>query len=463
MVHAGPIGPLHGHKRPVTFTRMPERSRAPHPLNFMLVGYAATALLVTTACGNTPEQPGGAGGEATGGSSGTSSVGTGGSGGTSATGGAGTGAFGGGLGSAGASVAGSGGTGAGHGGMPAAAGAAAMGGSAGGAAPAAGGAAGSSGATSGAGGVAVGGTSGSAGASFAGAAGSGGNGGSAAGGGSAGTGASGAAGSAPVTCPSPALKAGDTNKTIQVGSDSRTYILHVPSKYDGTKATPLVVDFHPLGGSGSSEEGSSPYKSLTDAEGVISAYPNGKSGPSGGAWNVGPCCVANVDDVAFAKALVADVEKVACIDTKRVYAVGFSMGGGMSHYVACHAADVFAAVAPAAFDLLKENQDACTPARPITVVSFRSTGDPVVTYSGGASSAVAGMPVTFLGAKGTFAKWAAIDQCTGSPSAEDSNGCSTYSSCAGGVQVTLCTKQGGTHEAGNANVGWPTLKKYTLP
>jgi polyhydroxybutyrate depolymerase len=248
-----------------------------------------------------------------------------------------------------------------------------------------------------------------------------------------------------------------------VGGTSRTYILHVPSKYDGTKPVPLVVDFHPLGGSGSSESGSSPYKAQTDPEGVITAYPDGKRGPSGGAWSVGPCCVADTDDVAFAKALVADVEKVACIDSKRVYAVGFSMGGGMSHYVACHAADVFAAVAPAAFDLLKENQDTCTPPRPITVVSFRSTGDSVVSYNGGYSSVVAGMPITFLGAKGTFQKWAAIDQCTDSPSAEDSSGCSTYSSCKGGVQVTLCTKQGGTHEPGNAKVGWPLLKKYTLP
>ncbi len=226
---------------------------------------------------------------------------------------------------------------------------------------------------------------------------------------------------------------------------------------------PLVVDLHPLGGSGASESGSSPYKAQTDPEGVITAYPDGKSGPSGGAWNVGPCCVTGVDDVAFAKALVADVEKVACIDPKRVYAVGFSMGGGMSHYSACHAADVFAAVAPAAFDLLKENEDGCTPPRPITVVIFRSTGDPVVPYSGGLSSVVSGMPITFLGAEGTFQKWAEIDSCTGSPSAEDSNGCSTYSSCGGGVQVTLCTKQGGTHEPGNATVGWPLLKRYTLP
>jgi polyhydroxybutyrate depolymerase len=265
------------------------------------------------------------------------------------------------------------------------------------------------------------------------------------------------------SCPAPALKAGDMNKTIQVGGQSRTYVLHVPAKYDGSRPAPLVVDFHPLGGSGPSERSGSPYPAQTDPEGVVMAFPSGLSGPSGGAWNVGPCCVANVDDVAFARALVADVEKTACIDTKRVYAVGFSMGGGMSHYVACHAADVFAAVAPAAFDLMKENQDGCQPARPITVISFRGTADPLVPYAGGASSVVPGMPVTFLGAKGTMDKWAQLDQCTGSASAADANNCSTYSSCKDGVQVTLCTKQGGGHEPGNASVGWPVLKKYTLP
>jgi polyhydroxybutyrate depolymerase len=200
---------------------------------------------------------------------------------------------------------------------------------------------------------------------------------------------------------------------IQVGGMTRSYILHVPTKYDGSQPVPLVVDFHPLGGSGSSERMGSPYPAQTDAEGVVMAFPTGLSGPSGGAWNVGPCCVANADDVAFARALVADVEQSACIDPKRVYAVGFSMGGGMSHYIACHAADVFAAVAPAAFDLLEENVGDCKPPRPISVISFRGSSDPIVPYAGGPSSVVAGMPVTFLGAVGTFQKWAELNQCTG--------------------------------------------------
>jgi polyhydroxybutyrate depolymerase len=173
--------------------------------------------------------------------------------------------------------------------------------------------------------------------------------------------------------------------------------------------------------------------------------------------------VANADDVGFARELVADIQQVACIDPKRIYAVGFSMGGGMTHYLACHAADLFAAFAPAAFDLLDENVGDCNPPRPVPIMAFRSTADPIVPYEGGYSAVVSGMPITFLGAADTFSTWASKNQCTGSPSAEDSHGCSTYSQCQDGVEVALCTKQGGGHEAGDASVGWPFLKRFTLP
>jgi polyhydroxybutyrate depolymerase len=265
------------------------------------------------------------------------------------------------------------------------------------------------------------------------------------------------------TCPSPGLEAGDTTESVQVGSANRSYVLHVPGQYSGTTPVPLVVDFHPLGGSGSEERAGSPYPALTDPEGVIMAFPSGLRGPSGNAWNVGPCCVDDADDVAFARALVAQIEQTACIDPRRVYAVGFSMGGGMSHYLACHAADVFGAVAPAAFDLLEENVAGCTPSRPITVISFRGTSDPVVPYQGGYSGLVSGHPVNFLGAEGTFQKWAELDGCTGSPSATDSDGCQSCPSCQGGVEVVLCTKQGGGHEPGNASVAWPVLGRHRVP
>lgn len=266
---------------------------------------------------------------------------------------------------------------------------------------------------------------------------------------------------APINCPSGALKAGDTARTLLVGSTSRSYVLHVPSAYVGTGPVPLVVDFHGLGGSGAQESTSSPYPAQTDPDGVVMAFPTGLSGPSGVAWNLGSCCVANVDDEAFAKAVVADVESVACIDPKRVYAVGFSIGGGMTHVLGCKAADVFAAIAPAAADLTVENP--CAPSRPIPVIFFRGTADTNVPYGGGSVSPIPTMPLTSIGAQPTFQKWASLDACTGSPSAEDANGCSTYSNCGAGVTVTLCTKQGGGHEPGNASVAWPVLKRYSMP
>lgn len=263
-----------------------------------------------------------------------------------------------------------------------------------------------------------------------------------------------------VGCPSPALEPGDTSVTLQVGTVSRSYVLHVPATYEGSVPVPLVVDFHGIGGTGWTQLEESPYPDVTDPDGVVMAFPDGLSGPLGSAWNMGPCCVADVDDLAFARALVADVQQAACIDADRVYAVGVLTGGGLVQHLACRAADVFAAVAPAAFDLLEETVDDCDPSRPVTVLSFRGTEDARVPYEGGPSSVVPGMPITFLGAEGTFERWAEIDACTGSPSTEDANGCSFYSGCPSGIEVALCTDHGGAESPGDAFIAWPLLSRH---
>jgi polyhydroxybutyrate depolymerase len=270
------------------------------------------------------------------------------------------------------------------------------------------------------------------------------------------------AGGGPSACLAPALSPGDSVRTLLVNGTRRSYVLHVPPAYDGLRAVPLVVDFHGIGESGTSALTSSPYPEHLDPEGVLMAFPDGLRGPAGTGWNVGPCCVADVDDVAFVRAVVAHVRELACIDASRVYAVGVLTGGGMAHYAACHAADVFAAVAPAAFDLLEENVGACAPSRPISVVSFRGTENTRVPYEGGPSALVPGMPLTFLGAEATFEAWGAINGCSGSPSPADANGCSSYTGCAGGADVMLCTKQGGGEEPGDPRIAWPVLSRHTL-
>ncbi|WP_437997403.1 PHB depolymerase family esterase [Sorangium sp. So ce185] len=268
-------------------------------------------------------------------------------------------------------------------------------------------------------------------------------------------------GDAAAACPATTLSIGDNDRTLTVGDTTRSYVVRLPASYTGASPLPLVLDFHTLGGTSAAEAEASGYRELAESEGFIVAWPQGVDG----AWNIGPCCTSSrdVDDVAFARALVQEVQAEACVDVKRVYAVGVANGGGMAYHLACNAADVFAGVAPSAFDLLAESEQPCQPARPVTEISFRGTADALVPYEGGAQQAPNGANITFLGAVGTFERWAELNQCTGLPSAADESGCSTYSSCAGGVAVTLCTAQGGGMAWGSAEIGWATLKRHSLP
>ena len=186
------------------------------------------------------------------------------------------------------------------------------------------------------------------------------------------------------------------------------------------------------------------------------AFPDGIDN----AWNIGPCCTNSreVDDLGFAKAMIESVVADGCIDLSRVYATGFSMGGGMSHFLACNAADVFAAVAPAAFDLLEPEDPPCSPSRPISVLSFRGTADSVVPYEGGPGS---GGRVAFQGAQQTLERWAQINGCTEEVVNEGS--CAYYQNCSSGAEVGLCTQEGGGHAPGDASVGWAFLSRFSLP
>ena len=264
----------------------------------------------------------------------------------------------------------------------------------------------------------------------------------------------------------PMLAAGNGSGTIMVGSTQRKYLTHVPRSYDGTKPVPLLLDFHPLGMDAAYQRSNSGYAALADREGFLVIYPDGVNP----AWNVGPCCTQSrtVDDVGFAKALVEKFKADACIDSKRVYAAGFSNGGGMTHHLACNAADVFAAFAPAAFDLLVEEEQPCKPVRPVPIKMFRSTNDAIVPYAGGASTPptiIVGYrldEIHFRGAVATFEHWAKLGSCMDS-AMDTGMGCKTHKQCAAGVEVTLCTSMTAGHKTGPAEQGWEFLKRFTLP
>jgi hypothetical protein len=97
------------------------------------------------------------------------------------------------------------------------------------------------------------------------------------------------------------------DKTVNLthGDRSRSYLLHLPTGYDSTVALPLVLDFHGLSGTSSQQAGFSGFRAQADKAKFLVAWPQG----IGNSWNAGACCGTSqseaVDDVAFAKAVVA--------------------------------------------------------------------------------------------------------------------------------------------------------------
>src|SRR4029079_13686640 len=100
----------------------------------------------------------------------------------------------------------------------------------------------------------------------------------------------------------------------------------------------------------------------------------------------------------------------------------------------------------------------CTPSRPISVLTYRGTADSTVPYAGGKGPSG---KITFLGAQGSFQRWAGLDGCSTATSSDGE--CTYYKTCTAGVEVGLCVKQGGGHAPGDANVGWSFLSRFSLP
>jgi polyhydroxybutyrate depolymerase len=203
---------------------------------------------------------------------------------------------------------------------------------------------------------------------------------------------------------------------------------------------PLVFNFHGYTSNAMQEQLLSKMNAKADDAGFIAIFAEGTGNPQ--SWDAGACCgqaVQNaVDDIGFVKDMLATATQRLCIDQRRIFATGMSNGGFLSHRLGCELADTIAAVAPVASVL---GMPSCTPSRPMPVLHFHGTADPLVPYGGSPSLGFPSVPDTFAG-------WAMRDQCTDMPSQTFSMGdshCSSYLHCAGGAEVTLCTIDGGGH------------------
>lgn len=174
--------------------------------------------------------------------------------------------------------------------------------------------------------------------------------------------------------------------SIAHGSRQRTASIYVPPTYSASKPAPLVLAFHGGGGNAANAQRTVQMKQHADRHGFIIAYPSGTGRFKDRllTWNAWNCCAYamqnNVDDVGFARELIAELKRRYSIDAKRIYATGLSNGGMLSYRLACEISDQIAAIAPVAGSL---NTDSCRPREPVSIVIFHGTEDQYVLYEGG--------------------------------------------------------------------------------
>ncbi len=208
--------------------------------------------------------------------------------------------------------------------------------------------------------------------------------------------------------------------TLNVSGTDRTYYVQLPSSYDVSKPYPLIFQFHPWGGS--ADQALTMYQLNSKIPDAIYVTPQGLQAGTGGlGW-----ANTNGQDIAFTKAMLADVQSKYCVDNARIFSVGFSYGGMMSFAVGCEMSDVFRAIAPMSGSLYSD-------------FNCKGTGPHVAMWgSHGLSDTV--VPI----ADGRAARDKILQQnhCGTTTTPVDPSPCVKYDGCDPGYDVTWCEWDG---------------------
>ncbi|KAK2761253.1 hypothetical protein FQN54_001775 [Arachnomyces sp. PD_36] len=188
-----------------------------------------------------------------------------------------------------------------------------------------------------------------------------------------------------------------TVHTLTSSDRTRSYWVHEPDEFDESKTYPVVLAFHGSSHIGVGFDGAALELDIRLSLPIIPTdysadrffvYPNGE----GGAW-AGPTYgeVSVDEDLQFINDLLADLksEYEGAIDSNRIYATGFSNGGGFVATLACdeEVGGQFAAFAPVAGSFYTDvngTEGSCNPARsPLPILEIHGGVDDTVFYDGG--------------------------------------------------------------------------------
>ncbi len=239
---------------------------------------------------------------------------------------------------------------------------------------------------------------------------------------------------------------GDYFDVLSSGGYDRTFKLHVPPNYQADTPMPLVLVFHGRGSNAFDAETYLQFNPLANQHGFIVAYPQATGSPS--TWEDLPESesLSEVDDVQFVQEIIDYLSSQLSIDAQRIYAVGFSNGGGMANRLGCDLSKTIAAIAPVAGTYYFYED--CQPNRPIPVISFHGLQDEIVPFEGTTHIEYVNLPEVPIWA----AAWAERNACSPEATNESKGGViikDIWSECAEDSEVILYSLPLDSHN-------WPT-------
>lgn len=234
---------------------------------------------------------------------------------------------------------------------------------------------------------------------------------------------------------------------VSRGHATRSYIVHIPAVYKSDHPEAVVLVFHGHGGDATDTDANSGFSQLAEQRGFIAVSPQGLLDDDGlPFWaSIGPIDYG-IDDALFVSDLLTKLQTDFCVDPHRIYATGFSNGGGMSGFLACKMAGRIAAFAPISGNYYAL-PDGCHPGRAVPILEIHGTADTIVPYQGISARENPVWPLPSIAQ--WLQDWATRDSCTKGPITF------LQKSTVTGMQWTNCQKnatvvhyrvEGGGHE-----------------
>ncbi len=228
---------------------------------------------------------------------------------------------------------------------------------------------------------------------------------------------------------------GERSETLVTGAVNGSYELSVPAGQRVHRPAGLILAFYGFASDPARFSTLTGLPAEGSRAGYLVAVPHDHSGEAEWQFN------GHGTDAAFVDALIGSLEDEYCVDESAVFAVGFSAGAAFTIAYACAHEHQIAAMVTVAVEF----QLGCT--RPMSILAFHGTADPLVPYRNGAT----GLSLPGVKVRGTqlnMGDWARLDHCRVRPRRTVIGSQITrqqWEACRDGTRVVLYTIVGGSH------------------